>query len=288
MRKQWHLLSRSTTKVRSVVSSCTVGLFAANMNALTQQGDIFLVTDVPISDFGSGVLLTPDDNVGFLITAAHVLKQFQHENRRLHIDFGTIERPLPLDAHAGCSAINEDDDVGVVCLTTDHVRYMAEHGASFLNPAAIMGDADLAGWYCMLSGQLAEGSAYSTDLQTISRRQYDLWTKEYSGSISNPSFSAGRHLLVTQTETNWTLADGLAQPGPISLGGMSGGSLWRVFNEEHLDEPRNINVLQSAGIQTQVYDATGANAVRCTKWNCVIPLIHELYPEAVNAFLPNS
>lgn len=268
-----------------VVHASTVGLLAAELNAVMQMGEIAVVTSLPHTDVASGVLFTPDSKVGFLVTAEHVVADFRQPGKRIQIAFGSEPRALPLDRDDGI-ATDSSNDIAVLRLRNDQMEYMQRARAAFLNLDGVLFDADLEGWYCLLSGKLAEGTRHSNDRHTVLFPRHSEWLAGGHWKVNSSKYDPVRHLLVAYSRNSWSFSTGLPTLGPKSLTGMSGTTLWRVFHESHLDLPWDINVLRSVGVQTHVYERDSEHLVQCSKWRCIIPLVLDLYPHARRSLPP--
>ena len=269
---EFRFAAQIKSAVDQLVRSASVPIFAANLNALREQNGIFIVDSPPISGIGSGTLF----HIGghhFLVTAAHVIKQFMADGYELRLGMGKPARPRPIAIREEDLALDLENDVAALRLPADKLNMLSDK--RFLGLNDIEFDVEVGDWYCVLFGYLWEGSQPGRDYSQLLLHNHMYWTQQHEGGVSASSYDAARHLLVDYGESSWSLPDGFPVKKPGSLGGISGSSLWRIFRPQHVEDEWSLATAKVIGIENVVY---GERIIRCTKWREVMPLLRVLAP----------
>jgi hypothetical protein len=259
--------------VDNLVGACSVPIFAANLGSERRVGGIVVVDGPPVSGVASGTLLAVS-GAHFVVTAAHVLRQFDVPGHELRIGMGDPQRPQPLPIPADRVEIDDAQDVAAVLLTPDVVSRLP--GKRFLTLTDIALDPAIGDWYCLLFGYLWEGTQPNRDYSSLILPNFRYWTRRYDGSMANPKYDAASHSLVEFHEKAWSLPDGIKMANPSSLGGLSGAALWRVFRPEHAEGGWSPPLMKVIAVENVVYDD---RIIGCTNFAKVLPLFEALAPE---------
>lgn len=259
-------------RVESLIRRSSVSIFRANMESCTKHGQIFVVEGPPIESVGSGTLFQIGDE-RFVVTAAHVADDFRDAGGQLRIAMGCPERPQPIAASDVDIATDPVADVAVIRLQSDVVRQLQQK--RFLHLDSVELDVDIADWRCVLFGYLAEGTQPNRDFSELLLHNFTYWACRHEGIESLQNYDRGTHVLLSYTQLGPTMPSGDVRANPQKLNGLSGASLWRVFNPNNvcnnsLNEPPKV-----IGVENAVYKD---RIIRCTRWRFVLPLFLELVP----------
>ena len=195
---------------------------------------------------------------------------------------GNPERPQPLPVGDDCAAVDADNDVAVIRLPSNTIPLLSHK--RFLELSDVAFDVEIDDWYCVLFGYLWEGSKPSRDFSQLLLHNYRYWTRQYQGRISADSYDKSRHLLVEYHQSSWSMPDGVQVANPSSLGGISGSSLWRIFQPHHVEDGWSDRLAKVVGVENVVYNN---RIIRCTRWKEVLPLLKNLEPSLFGRFRNN-
>jgi hypothetical protein len=250
-----------------LIRRSVVPLFAADHKALDRSSKIYVVQGDPLVRFGSATLFQRS-GCFYLVTAAHILKEWQAEAFELRIGINDRARPLaPAIEH---SVIDEKLDIAVIRLKK--AAAMAINNAIFLTDSHILKDDALPQGRYFIPGYLAHRSAFSSDRQSLGLSSLDLLTwSQAAHSGSAPQFG----FLDYPTQPTFSATTLGTAPGLESVGGMSGANVWRVWqHREDLVADWNVSTVRVVGVQ--ISQADDRSYLKCTLWKHVIPLIAQL------------
>lgn len=258
------------------IRSASVPIFAANLEAVQQVGSILVANQQPIAGVASGTLFSAGDS-HFLITAAHVIQSFTADGLQLRVAMG--DRPQPIPIVVANTATDDENDVAAVLLSADLAGQF--RGKRFLGPDDLAPAACIADWRCLLFGYLWDGTQSTRDRTGLLLRNYEYWTRQYTGPIATQSYDPARHTLVELYRNTWSISHGAESANPASLGGLSGSALWRVFRPDHTERGWTPAQMKVVAIENVVYDD---RIIGCTNIELVIPLLTSLVPGIAHSF----
>lgn len=264
---------RIQAAVDRIIRSTSVPVFAANLNALTQRGQILVAQPPPISHVASGTLFLVE-GTPMLVTAAHVLSDFCSDSRQLRIGMGEPQRPQPVPATENLIAADYDLDIAVLRLPLEILGRL--NSKRFLNLSAIDFNADIEGWRCAVFGYLASGTHATRDAMGLVLHNFFYWTTQFDGRGAHENYDSERHLLLNFHAESRSIRDAAPVSNPLSLKGLSGASVWRVFHQRHIDGGWSIDDLRVVGVENAEYPD---KVVRCTRWRNVPTLMLRVAPE---------
>lgn len=257
-------------RCRHLLQSTIVPIFAANNNSASKVGSIFVVNSEPISEIATGSLFT-DKGKRYLVTAAHVLRDFNAEDKHIRIAMGDPARPKPLPCFPENTEVNDALDIGVVLLPPQVSMQLVDAKYIRSDMVAQMDTLEEANY--LLFGHIAERAFPNSDFTELHVPKFGFWTKPLRKEIAARSFNQSAHVLVEYGSDGMVVKDGDLVKTPVSLGGMSGSNLWRIFTLPELEPDQELPMPMVVAVENMVYDTT---TVRCTLWKHVLPLIESL------------
>lgn len=257
-------------RVESLICRSSVPIFAADLDALGEERGILVVRRPPIAAVASGILI---ENGGayFVVTAFHVVRDFQLPGRQLRLSVGNPPHPQPIPIRDEDLAIDEQNDVAVIRLQPHIVAQL--HNVRFLEMSDIALDANIEGQYCAIFGYLGEGTHATKDFTQIRLHNFFLWTTSYDRHVATTSYDKSRHILVGVDPFILSMRDGILSPSPSSLGGLSGAALWSIFRPEDVERGWSEEKAKVVAVEHLAYDN---HIIQCIRWECVLPILASL------------
>lgn len=270
---EFRFASQIEPTVDETVRTCSVPIFAANLQAERRVGNIVVVDGAPISGVASGTLFAIG-NQHFVVTAAHVLRDFRTDVLQIRIGMGYPERPQPLLVTEDNSAVVDDGDVAVVLLSPENAQRFP--GKRVLTLADVTLDPNVDECRCVLFGYVWDGTQPSHDFAQLLVHNFKYWSQRHRGNIASATYDPRRHTLVEYHRLARTIPDGVQRENPLSLGGLSGSALWRVFRPRQVEGGWTPEQMKVVAVENVVY---GGRIIGCTNFSEVLPLFASIAPE---------
>lgn len=249
-----------------------------------------------VRQIGSGTLLAIAD-AKFVVTAAHVLVHAKEFGMTIGVSGGADNSLTALSgnwivtsAETGDNKLDERD-IAVYRLDEHQIRRLSE--ASFVRIADISFERDLSNGYFIVSGFPAMWSTSSDSNESMIRsRMLHYGTYTFTGALTGLNgYNAERHVLLDATPralhdhegnmTSFRTRSGHWADMPRDLAGVSGCSVWMI-GDLNLDITQwNSQSARIVGLETGVFERAGA--IKVTRWNAVLSILHAAYPDTRRA-----
>ncbi|MBI1345657.1 hypothetical protein GC163_05150 [bacterium] len=256
-----------------VLRKSIVALFACDRESLDMSGDIYIVRGNPIREVATGTLVM-HRHKGFLVTAAHALKNWERSGYEIRITVN--DRPRRLAPVIQAVEMDESLDIAVVVLTNQ--GYEALGTGNFLNENNISrGDCLQEGCY-IIPGFLAHECGFSEDNQSFRLANLsNSWARPLTVRVENeswfqPEFGWLQYPITPSFDTK-TLH---IEKSLSTVQGLSGANVWFVHHRDMDLKCWDENFLSAVGVQTSQFSGKEPYALRCTLWKFVWPMIEQL------------
>lgn len=249
-----------------------------------------------VRQIGSGTLLAIAD-AKFVVTAAHVLVHAKEFGMTIGVSGGADNSLTTLagnwivtSAETGDNKLDERD-IAIYRLDERQISRLSE--VNFVRIGDISFESDLSKGYFIVSGFPGIWSTISDSNEAMMKsRMLHYGTYAFTGAVAGLNgYNAERHLLLEATPgplcdhegnlTNFRTRLGHWADMPRDLAGVSGCSVWRIG-----DLAVDINQWSSrsariVGVETGVFERAGA--IKVTRWNAVLSILHAAYPDTRRA-----
>jgi len=262
---------------------------AARIDALmpwkTAWGSTVVIAIVQGNDFrvfGSGTLLKIADEY-LLLTASHVIELAGAKNLFIVVaDRKTKEDLIPLEGEAILG--NEKIDVAVLQLKPSVVARLQESG--FLRLDHFCTDENLSEAMFAVVGFPAIMSEHKGGI--LSFTKFFHVAPAFAGDTSPlGDYDAKTHFLIDADLAETRMMDGSpmefkeksGQPAnfPEHLGGISGGSVWKIADSPEDSAKRQPGSGKLIGVETGVY--SGSKCMQATRWSVVVQMLRKALPD---------
>jgi hypothetical protein len=232
--------------------------------------------------FGSGTLLKIADEY-LLITASHVIEQAGAKNLYIVVaDRKTREDLIPLEGEAVLG--NERIDVAVLQLKPSVVAGLQE--GDFLRLDHFCTDENLSEAMFAIVGFPGIMSEHKEGI--LSFTKFFHVAPAFAGDISPlGDYDAKTHFLIDADLAETRLMDGSpmefkakgGQPAnfPGHLGGISGGSVWKIADSPKHSTGRQPGSGKLIGVETGVYSRS--KCIKATRWSVVVQMLKKALPD---------
>jgi hypothetical protein len=263
------LLRRVTNELLPVLQRTTVPLYVRESTG-----------HLPL---GSAVLFRLGGR-SFVVTAAHIL--FDIDRNRLNpvtadisgpglAIYGQIHRFKPYETNDDPARL----DLGVLELSQECIEALADFSFLELDDIDVAAESPPPGWY-FVHGYPGEG--FSDTGSAYVHQPYTHSAELYSRSESLPGFDAQVHVaLGIDRSTLRHPHGGGPVTAPQTLGGVSGGAIWRAARSTELAQ-WTLDHACCVAIQTMQYgfdNDPSKLVVRGTRWPVLISLLWRVFPD---------
>jgi hypothetical protein len=225
----------------------------------------------------------------FLVTAAHAIEDFDKAKSifpdiQLLIDNGNANDLVPLYGNYQATEFARDStrpsvrlrgerddfwDIGLWEL--DQLTVGGLTNKRFLNRSSISLNANLTDGVFLLAGYPCSWASADVEAKSAYWKWMRYISHPFPDTVELPNFDERFHMALFKGSENPQLPDNLV--------GISGCSIWRL-SDVPVKESWDVSEARIVAVQTCVYH----QAIRGTKWQCVVPVLTNMVPEIEEAF----
>lgn len=244
-----------------------------------------------IRQIGSATLLAVAD-AKFVVTAAHVIIQAKEHNMTIGIsgrpDNGITALTGNWIVTSSTSNLSKDQhDIAIYTLTSQESDQLSQ--GNFIRISDISFSSDLSAGYFLVCGYPGMWSSAPSEAETqIKSKLLQYGTYSYSRSVKGLNgYDPERHVLLEAKHgelfdhegkiTSFRTRSGYWADMPRDLAGISGCSVWMIGSMNAELKNWDINSARIIGVETGVFEQAGA--IKITRWNAVLTLLHSAFPK---------